>query len=182
MYTKAKTKILSKDRIFLFCIIHFSLFDIHHSLSSTGFLMNNEDVSRCADEIINNWGSFAYAKLILIPPDSGIFEWHLNHSALPPKQNDLVDNLGCSVFLLILKIFKIWFLKLFWKYAIIYMWFNHRVSVHIACKIYRHIGFTNYKFRLSAHRNLRTIATAVGIVWRRCSMWKEFRQLVFFKH
>ena len=32
-----KTKILSKDRIFLFCIIHFSLFNIHHSLSPTGF-------------------------------------------------------------------------------------------------------------------------------------------------
>ena len=32
-----QTKILSKDRIFLFCIIHFSLFNIHHSLSLTGF-------------------------------------------------------------------------------------------------------------------------------------------------
>ena len=27
---------------FLFCIIHFSLFNIHYSLDATGFLMNNE--------------------------------------------------------------------------------------------------------------------------------------------
>ena len=29
-------------------------------------------------------------------------EWHLNHSALPPKQNDLDDNLDGSVFFVII--------------------------------------------------------------------------------
>ena len=38
------------------------------------------------------------------------------------------------------------------------------MSVRIACKTYRHIGFINYKFRLSTHRNLRTVTTAAGVV------------------
>ncbi len=38
-----KVKILSiLSAGFLLCIIHFSLFNIHHSLRTTGFLMNNE--------------------------------------------------------------------------------------------------------------------------------------------
>ena len=38
--TKTKNPVVRRD--FLFCIIHFSLFNIHHSLCVTGFLMNNE--------------------------------------------------------------------------------------------------------------------------------------------